>query len=89
MADNKTTSSSYLFRKENYVWMAAGAIVIVIGMFLMSGGRSNVNPAVFDAKAVYSPMRITVAPIVIILGLVIEIFAIFRNPKQANQASAE
>lgn len=65
--------------------MVAGALLIIIGMFLMSGGRSDLNPAVFDAKAVYSPLRITVAPIVIILGLVIEIFAIFKSPKQAEQ----
>ncbi len=84
MADNKTTSSSYLFGKENYVWMAVGAIVIAIGMFLMSGGQSNVNPAVFDAKAVYSTTRITIAPIMILVGLVIEIFAIFKTPKQAE-----
>ena len=64
--------------------MLLGIVVIAIGMFLMSGGQSNVNPAVFDAKAVYSPVRITVAPIVIILGLVIEIFAIFRTPKQSE-----
>ncbi|HWC52985.1 MAG TPA: DUF3098 domain-containing protein [Chitinophagaceae bacterium] len=84
MAEKKTSIAPSLFGKQNYMWMAAGAVVIAIGMFLMSGGQSNVNPAVFDAKAVYSPVRITVAPIVIILGLVIEIFAIFRTPKQSE-----
>lgn len=64
--------------------MIAGVVVIAIGMFLMSGGQSNLNPAVFDAKAVYSPVRITVAPIVIIIGWVIEIFAIFKSPRQAE-----
>lgn len=84
MAEKKTIVAPSLFGKQNYMWMAAGAIIIVIGMFLMSGGQSNLNPAVFDAKAVYSPIRITVAPIVIIIGLVIEIFAIFKTPKQAE-----
>lgn len=82
MAEKKTNVSPSIFGKQNYVWMAAGAIIIIIGMFLMSGGQSNLNPAVFDAKAVYSPVRITVAPILIIIGLVIEIFAIFRTSKQ-------
>ncbi len=82
MAEKKTSVSPSLFGKQNYIWMAAGAIVIVIGMFLMSGGQSNLNPAVFDAKAVYSPIRITVAPIIIIIGWVIEIFAIFKTTKQ-------
>ncbi len=49
-------------------------------MFLMSGGKSN-DPKIFDTKEVYSTTRITIAPILIILGLVIEIFAIFKKPK--------
>ena len=82
MAEKKVSPS--MFSKENYVWMAVGLVVIAIGMFLMSGGRSNENPAVFDEKAVYSATRITIAPIIILVGLVIEIFAIFRNPKTAS-----
>ena len=82
MAEKKVTPS--MFAKENYIWMAIGIVVIVVGMLLMSGGRSNVNPAVFDEKAVYSFTRITIAPIMILTGLVIEIFAIFRNPKSSS-----
>ena len=81
MAEKKVSPS--MFSKENYMLMAVGLVVIAIGMFLMSGGKSNENPAVFDAKAVYSSTRITVAPILILVGLVIEIFAIFRNPKKS------
>jgi hypothetical protein len=47
-------------------------------MFLMSGGKSP-NPDVFDANEVYSFRRITLAPIVIIIGFVIEIYAIFKK----------
>lgn len=68
-----------MFGKSNYTWMLIGIVVIALGMFLMSGGRSNVNPAVFDADAVYSPIRITVAPILILIGLGIEVFAIFKK----------
>jgi hypothetical protein len=76
----KTTSSDSIFSKDNYTWMLAGAVVMAIGMFLLAGGKST-DPNVFDPKEVYSPVRITVAPIVILAGLVIEIFAIFRKPK--------
>jgi Protein of unknown function (DUF3098) len=69
-----------LFTTENYKWMAIGAAVVVLGMFLMSGGKND-NPNQFDPKLVYSTMRITIAPIVILLGLMIEIYAIFRKPK--------
>jgi hypothetical protein len=73
-----------LFTKENYRWMLAGIVLIALGMFLMSGGKSNTDPAVFNKEALYSPIRITVAPILIIAGLVVEVFAIFRKPKTAQ-----
>lgn len=79
MVDTKTTPS--IFSKGNYKWMLIGLLVIVIGMFLLSGGSSNKDPKVFDAGSVYSKTRITIAPILILAGLVIEIFAIFRKPK--------
>ncbi|HVZ25483.1 MAG TPA: DUF3098 domain-containing protein [Sediminibacterium sp.] len=74
--------NSPLFSKENYTWMLIGVVVIALGMLLMSGGRSE-DPHVFDTHQVYSTMRITVAPILIVGGLLVEIYAIFRKPKQA------
>lgn len=70
-----------MFSKENYKWMLLGLVIIAIGMFLMSGGKSNTDPTVFNRDAVYSTTRITIAPILILAGLVIEMIAIFRNPK--------
>ena len=69
-----------LFGKENYMMMLAGLVLMIIGFFLMAGGKSS-NPAVFDDKEVYSFTRITLAPILIVAGLVVEIFAIIRKPK--------
>jgi hypothetical protein len=69
-----------LFQKDNYMWMGIGAIVIAIGMFVMSGGKSE-NANQFDYNKVYSTSRITVAPILILLGLMIEVYAIFKKPK--------
>jgi hypothetical protein len=77
------TKSTTMFSKENYIWMLAGLLVIALGMFLMSGGRSNTDPTVFNKDAVYSSTRITVAPIMILAGLVLEIYAIFKKPKAA------
>ena len=71
---------SPLFTKENYIWMAIGALVIVAGMMMMAGGKSA-DPNVFDYKQVYSTGRITIAPILIVIGLAIEIFAIFKRTK--------
>ena len=68
------------FTRENYAWMLAGVVVIIIGMFVMSGGKSS-NPAVFDQKEVYSTTRITIAPLLIVIGLALEVVAIFKRAK--------
>lgn len=60
--------------------MLIGAVVIGIGFVLMSGGKSGDN-STFLKEEVYSFRRITLAPIIILLGLGIEVFAIFRKPK--------
>lgn len=75
-----TTASTPLFGKENYMWMLIGLGVLALGFFLMAGGKSS-DPKVFNADEVYSPIRITVAPILIIAGFVIEIFAIMKKSK--------
>ncbi len=73
-----TNSTPTMFSKSNYTWMLIGAIVIALGMFLLSGGKSN-NPAVFNRDEVYSTTRITIAPIIIFIGLAIEVYAIFKK----------
>jgi Protein of unknown function (DUF3098) len=74
-----------LFTKDNYKWMVIGGIIIILGMILMSGGK-NQDPNKFDYNEVYSVTRVTVAPVLIILGLLVEIYAIFRKPKQEANA---
>jgi uncharacterized membrane protein len=83
MSSNNKKTLPALFGKENYTWMLIGAVIIVLGMFLMSGGK-NQDPNVFDYSVVYSTMRVTVAPILILLGLTIEIFAILKKSKSAE-----
>ncbi len=72
---------SVLFGKDNYKWMLIGLVVIALGFILMAGGKSS-DPKVFDSKEVYSSTRITIAPLLIIIGLALEIFAIMRKPKR-------
>ena len=79
------SNQTYLFDKENYKWMIIGLVVIVIGLLLMIGGK-NQDPNTFDPKEVYSVRRITIAPILILLGLGLEIFAIFRRPDNEKRA---
>jgi len=72
-----------LFTKENYTWMIIGAVIVALGMILMSGGK-NQDPNTFDYNVVYSTTRITIAPILIVAGLLIEVYAIFKRPKQTS-----
>ena len=74
-----------LFSKENYKWMAIGGIIMILGMILMSGGK-NQDTNTFDPKVVYSFTRVTVAPILIVAGLLVELYAILLRPKQKADA---
>ncbi len=60
------------FGKENYIIMLVGIAFITLGFILMYG------PADGD---IFSFRRITLAPIIVLIGFVIELFAIFKRPK--------
>ena len=82
MSEKKATG--ILFNKQNYMWMAIGGVVMVIALLLMSGGKSP-DPKVFNYSEVYSTRRITVAPVLLVAGLLIEIYAIMRKPKSTEK----
>jgi len=50
MSQEKNTLPT-LFTKSNYTWMLIGGLVIAVGFYLLSGGKST-DPAVFDTKEV-------------------------------------
>ncbi len=77
----KIEHNNIVLGKQNYTLMLVGLAVIIIGFILMSGGKSE-DPNVFNADEVYSNRRIVIAPIVVILGFVIEIVAVFYKPKK-------
>lgn len=79
--ETKQGEQQSLFGKTNYQLMLAGVALIVIGFLLMMGGNSD-DPNRFSPEEVYSFRRITLAPIVILLGLAVEVYAIMRKPKQ-------
>jgi hypothetical protein len=83
MANEKKQKSIHapsLFTRDNYTWMLAGIVVMAIGFFLMAGGKSA-DPQQFNDHEIYSTTRITIAPILIMAGFIIEIFAIMKKPK--------
>jgi hypothetical protein len=83
VSEVKRAAGVPLFYKENYKWMIIGGVVVAIGMLLMTGGK-NSDPNQFDYRLVYSTTRTTIAPLLILAGLMIEVFAIFKKPRLNN-----
>ena len=67
--------------KENYKLMAIGFAIIVIGFILLAGGGSD-DPNVFS-EDIFSFRRLTLAPILLLIGFAFEIYAIMKKPKDA------
>ncbi|NUM32822.1 MAG: DUF3098 domain-containing protein [Bacteroidetes bacterium] len=65
-----------VFGKQNYILTATAFIVLIIGFVMMYGGKEDI----------YSFRKITLAPIVVLVGFVIGIFAIMIKPKAGNGA---
>ncbi len=69
----------FALEKQNYLIIVIGLALIFIGFLLMIGGGSK-DPNVFNEK-IFSPRRITLAPILILLGYMIDLYAIIRKPR--------
>jgi membrane-bound ClpP family serine protease len=69
----------FALSKENYILMAIGFAVVIIGLLLLSGGETK-DPNVFSQE-LFSFRRITLAPIIILAGFIFEIYAIMKKPK--------
>lgn len=67
------------FGRDNYTWVIIGMAFLVVGFLLMIGGGSD-DPDVFN-EAIFSFRRITLAPILVLIGFGIQIYAIMKKPK--------
>jgi hypothetical protein len=70
-SEGKTpVKNHFVFSKDNYTWMLIGLAVIVLGFVLMYGKED-----------IYDFRKTTLAPIVVLSGFMIEIYAIMKKPK--------
>lgn len=70
----------FLFDKHTYRIMAIGLVLIVLGFVLMAGGGSD-DPNVFNPE-IYSPMRIRIAPTLVLSGFAVLVVAILYTKKK-------
>lgn len=82
MKENKE-ETRFAIPKKNILYIIAGFAIMVLGYVLMCGGGSD-DPNVFNEE-MFSVRRITVAPVVILIGIVVEIWAIMHIGKSKKQ----
>ncbi len=71
-------NSGFIFGKKNYKFMFIGIAFIALGFILMAGGGSD-DPNVFNPE-IFNATRIRLAPTLVVIGFVIQIYAILVNP---------
>lgn len=74
----ETPSVELEFGRSNYILIAGGLGLVFLGLILMAGGDMP-SPEVWEDDLIYSARRTVLAPIVILLGLGMEVWAIFKK----------
>jgi hypothetical protein len=68
----------FIFTRVNFIFFGAGLLLVLLGLAAMTGGQQP-DPNTWDESIIYSPIRITVAPILIVSGFVTVIVGIFKK----------
>ncbi len=80
--DQKRPQKEFIFQKKNYKFLFIGLAFMALGFILMSGGKSE-DPNVFNSE-IYNFRRIRLAPMMVLIGLGIQVYAILLNPNNKN-----
>lgn len=86
-AASKTETPGFALQRINYILIIAGIILIGIGFILMIGGGAQ-RPDEFS-EAIFDTQRLTVAPLLVLLGYAVEIIAIMYKPAVKEAAGTE
>jgi hypothetical protein len=82
---NSNSLGTFTFSKQNYRLLFIGLAINIVGFILMIGGGSD-DHNVFKESELFSTRRITIAPILIIIGYIIIGYAIMKKPnKNTNE----
>ena len=78
--------NSFYFGKENYKLMLIGLALIVVGFLLMMGADANTVDGKYDPnvwnEGIFSIRRIRIAPMLVIAGFAVEVYAILKRNKK-------
>jgi hypothetical protein len=72
----------FAFGKQNYKWLLIALGFLVVGFILMIGGGSD-DPNVFN-YGMFNFQRLTLSPILLMIGYGLGIYAIMKKPKDTN-----
>ncbi|MEL6989104.1 MAG: DUF3098 domain-containing protein [Bacteroidota bacterium] len=75
---SKGNAADLPFKRNNFLFMGIGILFILLGMFAMSGGAMP-DAETWDADRIYGFRRTVLAPLLILIGLGIQIYAIFKD----------
>lgn len=75
----------FVFERQNYIWMFIGLACIAAGYILMAGGGSD-DPEVFNPD-IFNFRRIRLAPMLVLLGLGIQVYAILKSPGNGKKTA--
>jgi len=78
----EVSESVFIFGKKNYKFMFIGIACIALGYILMAGGGSD-DPNVFNPE-IFNFRRIRLAPMLVLVGFGIQIYAILLNPDKKS-----
>lgn len=79
ITEKENTPFTFAFERINYILLAVGIVLLILGYILLSGGGSD-DPNVFN-PAMFNNRRLVVAPLLIVAGLIVEIVAIMYKGK--------
>ena len=80
-------SKELIFGRQNFILMGIGLALVLAGLVTMSGGAMP-DPNKWEPERIYSPMRITLAPIMMVAGFVVVALGIFkRKPSETNETN--
>lgn len=77
--ENKVNTGGFALSKKGVPFFIGGILLVIIGFFLMSGGKSD-NPEVFNPE-VFNDTRITIAPILVLVGFALSGLGIMLKSK--------